>query len=369
MMYRHVQKKPWWCYTLDAKIFFELVQPFPAARQTRISHSMIAWPYLLKRDSKIESNQIFTFFSQRSKLLLTGINFCLSASCHAKAKQRSYSKLVQGYRDMVHEIMALNSARKHPNIVAFLGACVEDALAPILLEELVRGESLEKFFKVRTFEIYSSLLILLAELVHVESFRGVFQVILVLFCSPPVLLQELMHAESFKRFFQIIVLFCAYLARTAGTCGVVKVYLCCERPVLCLSCSHKSSCRRIVCSIVSDEHFQMLVFSDRAVQGIQTYLWLRHQELIFSVSPPDDQLRSRCIQLWLLCRGVQELKNWCASGTANVWYVQTHPHADSRTHMDGLIPSKESESHQERGNRTTQTPKMIWNSRDQDMNR
>jgi len=63
-----------------------------------------------------------------------------------KFKTIQEAKADQAYKDMCLELAALSALKHHPNVVSFLGACVEDPLEPILIQELVDGEDLAKFW-------------------------------------------------------------------------------------------------------------------------------------------------------------------------------------------------------------------------------
>lgn len=48
------------------------------------------------------------------------------------------------YVDIMRELSSMQSLRIHPNIVTFIGVCVEDPTKPILVEEYIRGKTLRR---------------------------------------------------------------------------------------------------------------------------------------------------------------------------------------------------------------------------------
>ncbi len=67
----------------------------------------------------------------------------------AAKKLRVYGKGVdrKAYKDLVMEIDVLCSIGKHPNLVAFFGACIDDEAQPIIIEELITGPNIDEFFQ------------------------------------------------------------------------------------------------------------------------------------------------------------------------------------------------------------------------------
>jgi hypothetical protein len=45
------------------------------------------------------------------------------------------------------EIDVLCAVGRHPNLVAFYGACIDDKEHPIILEELMTGPNVDQFFQ------------------------------------------------------------------------------------------------------------------------------------------------------------------------------------------------------------------------------
>ena len=54
----------------------------------------------------------------------------------------------QAYVDIMRELSSMQSLRIHPNIVTFIGVCVEDPTKPILVEEYIRGKTLRRIMDV-----------------------------------------------------------------------------------------------------------------------------------------------------------------------------------------------------------------------------
>ena len=67
----------------------------------------------------------------------------------AAKKLKDYGKDVdkRAYRDLIMEIDVLCAVGKHPNLVAFCGACIDDQEHPIILEELMTGPNIDEFFQ------------------------------------------------------------------------------------------------------------------------------------------------------------------------------------------------------------------------------
>eukprot|EP00286_Rhodomonas_abbreviata_P021859 CAMPEP_0181306314 /NCGR_PEP_ID=MMETSP1101-20121128/10229_1 /TAXON_ID=46948 /ORGANISM="Rhodomonas abbreviata, Strain Caron Lab Isolate" /LENGTH=336 /DNA_ID=CAMNT_0023412353 /DNA_START=84 /DNA_END=1091 /DNA_ORIENTATION=- len=55
----------------------------------------------------------------------------------------------QGYKDLIMELDILLSIGTHPNLVQFMGACIEDRGNPIVFEEFVNGPSLAQYFQLK----------------------------------------------------------------------------------------------------------------------------------------------------------------------------------------------------------------------------
>jgi hypothetical protein len=50
---------------------------------------------------------------------------------------------------MLIELAVLAGVKPHPNVVGFLGACVEDLSAPLIIEEYVHGPNLEDYLYLK----------------------------------------------------------------------------------------------------------------------------------------------------------------------------------------------------------------------------
>lgn len=55
---------------------------------------------------------------------------------------------LQAYVDIMRELSSMQFLRIHPNIVTFIGVCVEDPTKPILVEEYIKGKTLRKIMDV-----------------------------------------------------------------------------------------------------------------------------------------------------------------------------------------------------------------------------
>ena len=67
---------------------------------------------------------------------------CREQLCAIKVLKRGYPKGMPEYRDLVIELGVLASIGPHPNLVGFLGACVQDMTSPALVLEVVIGRRL-----------------------------------------------------------------------------------------------------------------------------------------------------------------------------------------------------------------------------------
>ena len=65
--------------------------------------------------------------------------------CAIKRLKGGITKESVQYQRLIIELSILTGVGVHPNIVSFLGACIEDLSAPLLVEELVDGENLEDY--------------------------------------------------------------------------------------------------------------------------------------------------------------------------------------------------------------------------------
>jgi serine/threonine protein kinase len=55
------------------------------------------------------------------------------------------SEQSQQIRDLLMEMAILASIPSHPNVVGFVGACIDDLKIPLIIEEFVDGENLEDY--------------------------------------------------------------------------------------------------------------------------------------------------------------------------------------------------------------------------------
>ncbi len=67
----------------------------------------------------------------------------------AAKKLKDYGEGVnkQAYKDLIMEIDVLCAVGRHPNLIAFYGACIDDKEHPIILEELMTGPNVDQFFQ------------------------------------------------------------------------------------------------------------------------------------------------------------------------------------------------------------------------------
>ena len=70
---------------------------------------------------------------------------CRNQPCAIKVLKRGFPKGTPEYRDLVIELGVLASLGPHPNLVGFLGACVQDMTAPALVIEYIDGADLERY--------------------------------------------------------------------------------------------------------------------------------------------------------------------------------------------------------------------------------
>jgi len=72
----------------------------------------------------------------------------LGLKCAAKSLKNWGDGLIeQAYKDIVMECDVLVSVGNHPNLVGFLGVCLDDKRRPIVVEELVGGPCLENYLQ------------------------------------------------------------------------------------------------------------------------------------------------------------------------------------------------------------------------------
>jgi serine/threonine protein kinase len=70
-------------------------------------------------------------------------------NCVAKMLKSGVSGNTQAYKDLIMELEILTSVTAHPNVVQFMGACIQTPEKPVVLEEYVDGPTLENFLQAR----------------------------------------------------------------------------------------------------------------------------------------------------------------------------------------------------------------------------
>ncbi|EKX42114.1 hypothetical protein GUITHDRAFT_111966 [Guillardia theta CCMP2712] len=69
-----------------------------------------------------------------------------TTTCVGKKMKNNMKAGCQAYKDLMMEMDVLASIPHHPNVVQFLGACIEDIENPVMFEEYVNGPTLESIF-------------------------------------------------------------------------------------------------------------------------------------------------------------------------------------------------------------------------------
>ena len=72
-------------------------------------------------------------------------------TCAVKMLKKGVSNGVE-YERLLLEISILAGVGYHPNLVCFLGACLQDGKPPMIVEEFVRGPDLEEYLNPKMYE-------------------------------------------------------------------------------------------------------------------------------------------------------------------------------------------------------------------------